>query len=55
MEIGQVYTISVVAIDGPGEYLTESFPQDVETSSDGPYMQPQDNVATAGWFIGESK
>lgn len=48
---GEVYTMSVVAVDG--DYVTESEPQDVETSSEGPIIQPKENVATAGWFIGD--
>ncbi|XP_014473407.1 PREDICTED: neuroglian isoform X2 [Dinoponera quadriceps] len=50
LQSGELYTMSVVAVDG--EYLTESPPQDVETSSEGPIIQPKENVATAGWFIG---
>lgn len=42
--------MSVVAVDG--DYMTESVPQEVETSSEGPIIQPKENVATAGWFIG---
>ena len=47
---GETYTVSVVAVDG--DYQTESHPQDIETSSEGPIIQPKENVATAGWFIG---
>lgn len=42
--------MSVVAVDG--DYLTESAPEEVGTSSEGPIIQPKENVATAGWFIG---
>lgn len=48
---GETYEFRVVAVDG--EYMTESEPQDIETYSvDGPIIQPKENVATAGWFIG---
>lgn len=40
----------VVAVDGY-EYA-ESLVQEVETSDEGPIIQPKENVATAGWFIG---
>lgn len=50
LQSGEVYVMSVVAVDG--EYMTESAPQEVETSSEGPIIQPKENVATAGWFIG---
>jgi len=43
--------MSIVAVDG--DYMTESAPQEVETSSEGPIIQPKENVATAGWFIGK--
>lgn len=43
--------MTVVAVDG--EYFAESLPQEVETSGEGPYIQPKENVATAGWFIGK--
>lgn len=42
--------MSIVAVDG--DYMTESASQEVETSSEGPIIQPKENVATAGWFIG---
>lgn len=42
--------MSVVAVDG--DYMSESASQEVETSSEGPIIQPKENVATAGWFIG---
>lgn len=42
--------MSVVAVDG--DYISESASQEVETSSEGPIIQPKENVATAGWFIG---
>lgn len=42
--------MSIVAVDG--NYMTESAVQEVETSSEGPIIQPKENVATAGWFIG---
>ncbi|XP_034938315.1 neuroglian isoform X2 [Chelonus insularis] len=47
---GEVYLVSVVAVDG--DHLTESELQEIETSSEGPIIQPKENVATAGWFIG---
>ncbi|XP_032664587.1 neuroglian isoform X2 [Odontomachus brunneus] len=50
LQSGEVYIMSVVAVDG--DYITESAPQEVETSSEGPIIQPKENVATAGWFIG---
>ncbi|XP_067206790.1 neuroglian isoform X2 [Linepithema humile] len=50
LQSGEVYIMSVVAVDGI--YLRESDFQEVETSSEGPIIQPKENVATAGWFIG---
>ncbi|XP_015587223.1 neuroglian isoform X2 [Cephus cinctus] len=50
LQSGEVYTMSIVAVDG--EYMTESLPQEIETSNEGPIIQPKENVATAGWFIG---
>ncbi|XP_066590095.1 neuroglian isoform X2 [Prorops nasuta] len=50
LQSGETYVMSVVAVDG--DYMTESQEQDVETSSEGPIIQPKENVATAGWFIG---
>lgn len=50
LQSGEVYVMSVVAVDG--DYMSESVPQEVETSSEGPIIQPKENVATAGWFIG---
>lgn len=50
LQSGEVYVMSVVAVDG--DYMSESPPQEVETSSEGPIIQPKENVATAGWFIG---
>ncbi|XP_012258678.2 neuroglian isoform X2 [Athalia rosae] len=47
---GEVYVMSIVSVDG--EHLTESLPQEVDTSGEDPYIQPKENVATAGWFIG---
>lgn len=44
--------MSVVAVDG--DYVTESVPQEIETSREGPIIQPKENVATAGWFIGNT-
>lgn len=44
--------MSIVAVDG--DYMTESATQEVETSSEGPIIQPKENVATAGWFIGNA-
>jgi hypothetical protein len=51
LQSGEVYIMSIVAVDG--DYMTESAPQEVETSSEGPIIQPKENVATAGWFIGK--
>lgn len=50
LQSGEVYVMSIVAVDG--DYTTESAFQEVETSSEGPIIQPKENVATAGWFIG---
>ncbi|XP_011307618.1 neuroglian isoform X2 [Fopius arisanus] len=47
---GETYEMNVVAVDG--KYMTPSKWQLVETSSEGPIIQPKENVATAGWFIG---
>ncbi|KAK7793446.1 hypothetical protein R5R35_010061 [Gryllus longicercus] len=47
---GEIYEFQVVAVDG--EYLTPSETEEVETHGDGPIIQPKENVATAGWFIG---
>ena len=44
--------MSIVAVDG--NYLTESVPQDIETTNEGPIIQAKENVATAGWFIGNN-
>uniref|UniRef100_A0ABD2WQQ1 Neuroglian n=1 Tax=Trichogramma kaykai TaxID=54128 RepID=A0ABD2WQQ1_9HYME len=50
LESGRVYLVSIVAVDG--DYFSESRTQEVETSNEGPIIQAQENVATAGWFIG---
>ncbi|XP_012275891.1 neuroglian isoform X2 [Orussus abietinus] len=50
LQSGELYVVTIVAVDG--DYVTESAPQEIETSSDGPIIQPKENVATAGWFIG---
>lgn len=48
---GETYEVKVVAVDG--EFTSESHSEDVETFSvEGPIIQPKENVATAGWFIG---
>ncbi|XP_033217712.1 neuroglian isoform X3 [Belonocnema kinseyi] len=47
---GETYTMTIVAVDG--NFLTESAPQDIETTNEGPIIQAKENVATAGWFIG---
>lgn len=52
LQSGEVYVMSVVAVDG--DYISESVLQEVETSSEGPIIQPKENVATAGWFIGNA-
>ncbi|XP_055709240.1 neuroglian isoform X1 [Phlebotomus papatasi] len=45
------YDFRVVAVDG--DYLTESGSQEVDTFGiEGPIKVPNENVATAGWFIG---
>lgn len=45
------YEFIVVAVDG--DYRIESDPQEVDTYGiEGPIIQPRENVATAGWFIG---
>lgn len=44
--------MSIVAVDG--DYISESAHQEVQTSSEGPIIQPKENVATAGWFIGNA-
>lgn len=47
----EVYEFRVVAVDG--DLYSESPPQDVDTYVvEGPIIQPRENVATAGWFIG---
>ncbi|XP_026465687.1 neuroglian isoform X3 [Ctenocephalides felis] len=47
----EMYEFKVVAVDG--DYLTESPVQEVDTYGvEGPIIQPKENVATAGWFIG---
>ncbi|XP_077267327.1 neuroglian isoform X6 [Temnothorax americanus] len=50
LQSGETYVMSVVAVDG--DYISESAFQEVVTSSEGPIIQPKENVATAGWFIG---
>ncbi|XP_049962681.1 neuroglian [Schistocerca serialis cubense] len=48
---GEIYEFVVVSVDG--ERQTESEPEEVETYTvEGPIIQPKENVATAGWFIG---
>ncbi|XP_075216738.1 neuroglian isoform X3 [Lycorma delicatula] len=48
---GETYEFRVVSVDG--DYLTESEPEEIDTYTiDGPIIQPKENVATAGWFIG---
>ncbi|KAK6624567.1 hypothetical protein RUM44_011426 [Polyplax serrata] len=48
---GEVYEFKVVAVDG--EFMTESQAEEIETYTvDSPIIQPKENVATAGWFIG---
>ncbi|XP_058814203.1 neuroglian isoform X1 [Topomyia yanbarensis] len=45
------YEFRVVSVDG--EYQTESLSQEVDTYGiEGPIKVPNENVATAGWFIG---
>ena len=50
LQSGTSYMVSIVAVDG--DYTNESDEQEVETSNEGPIIQAQENVATAGWFIG---
>ncbi|XP_018330369.1 neuroglian [Agrilus planipennis] len=51
LEHDEIYEFILVAADGT--YYTESEIQEVDTyGSDGPIIQPRENVATAGWFIG---
>ncbi|XP_018050218.1 PREDICTED: neuroglian isoform X1 [Atta colombica] len=50
LQSGEIYIMSIVAVDG--DYISESAHQEVQTSSEGPIIQPKENVATAGWFIG---
>ncbi|XP_017782809.1 PREDICTED: neuroglian isoform X2 [Nicrophorus vespilloides] len=51
LQPGELYEFTVVAVDG--NYVAESQAQDVDTYGvEGPIIQPRENVATAGWFIG---
>ncbi|XP_065166394.1 neuroglian isoform X2 [Atheta coriaria] len=51
LEQGETYEMSVVAVDG--NYQVESSQQEIDTyGGEGPIIQPRENVATAGWFIG---
>ena len=51
LEPGEVFEFVVVAVDGKNK--VESEPQEVDTYGlEGPIIQPRENVATAGWFIG---
>lgn len=51
LENGEKYDFMVTSVDG--EYVTNSDIQVVDTyDSEGPIIQPRENVATAGWFIG---
>lgn len=51
LEPGVVYEVRAVAVDG--ELTAESESREVDTSGiEGPIIQPKENVATAGWFIG---
>ncbi|XP_067001681.1 neuroglian isoform X2 [Anabrus simplex] len=47
---GEVYEFQVVSVDG--DHMAASELEEVETHGDGPIIQPKENVATAGWFIG---
>ncbi|XP_073993820.1 neuroglian isoform X3 [Rhodnius prolixus] len=47
----ETYEFRVVSVDG--EFVAESDSDDIEMYSiDGPIIQPKENVASAGWFIG---
>lgn len=50
LELGETYEFVLVAADG--NQYTESEVQEVDTYGIGPIIQPRENVATAGWFIG---
>lgn len=51
LEPDETYEFTVVSVDG--SYFTESEMQEYDTSGgEGPIIQPRENVATAGWFIG---
>lgn len=52
LESDRTYVVSIVAVDG--EYISESDSQTVDVYNEGPVIQAQENVATAGWFIGKS-
>ncbi|XP_014258139.1 neuroglian isoform X2 [Cimex lectularius] len=51
LQPSETYDFRVVSVDG--EYVAESDAEEVEMYSvEGPIIQPKENVATAGWFIG---
>ncbi|KAF9816679.1 hypothetical protein SFRURICE_018559 [Spodoptera frugiperda] len=51
LEPGQVYEVKLTAHDG--EYFSSSEIKDVDTTIDGPIVEPgEDKTASAGWFIG---
>lgn len=51
LENGEKYEFMVTAVDG--NFVTNSDVQEVDTyDTEGPIIQPRENVATAGWFIG---
>lgn len=48
---GEKYEFMVSSVDG--SHVTNSDIQEVDTyDTEGPIIQPRENVATAGWFIG---
>ncbi|KAL1110491.1 hypothetical protein AAG570_008019, partial [Ranatra chinensis] len=49
LQPSETYEFKVVSVDGG--YMTESEPEYIETYN-GPMIEPKQNVATAGWFIG---
>lgn len=51
LDPNESYIFTVVSVDEP--HYTESDPKEFETYvAEGPIIQPRENVATAGWFIG---
>lgn len=51
LQPSETYEFKVVSVDG--DFIAESDAEEMEMHSvDGPIIQPKENVATAGWFIG---